>query len=185
MLLWRLGAVLLVRHPFHPCDWVAVERFLNRDMTHGCCGGRAMPVLLAGFERHDVARTDLLDGSVPTLHAAKARGDDQRLTERMRMPGRARAGLEGDVIAGDARGTDGRKQGIYTDRAGEILGRSPGRRLGSRLSNLHRMPPQRAGLAGTQAAHCPPARALRRTAPIRMTKDERARMTALNRKVAR
>ena len=83
-----------------------------------------MPVLLAGFERDDVARTDAFDRSAPTLHTAKAGGHDQRLAKRMRVPRRARAGLEGDMIAGDAGRIDGREQGIDTDRAGEIFRRS-------------------------------------------------------------
>ena len=61
-----------------------------------------MPVLLARLERDHVARTDLLDRPAPTLHAAKAGGHDERLAKRMRVPGRARAGLEGDVIAGNS-----------------------------------------------------------------------------------
>ena len=137
MLLWRRAAVLLIRHPFHPCDRVAVERFLNRDMAHGGCRRRAVPVLLAGFERDHVTRTDVFDPSAPTLHAAEAGGHDKRLTKRMRVPRRSRAGLEGDVIAGDARGIDGRKQGIDTDGACEILGRSPDCGLGACLPDLH------------------------------------------------
>ena len=100
-----------------------------------------MPVLLAGFERHHVARTDLLDRTAPPLHAAKACGDDQRLAKRMRVPGRARAGLEGDLIAGNARGIRGRKQRIDPHRAGELLGRTPHRRLRASLPDLLLLPP--------------------------------------------
>ena len=59
-------------------------------------GRRAVPVLLARREPDDVARPDLLDRPALALHAAAAGQHDQRLTERVRVPRRARAGLEGD-----------------------------------------------------------------------------------------
>ena len=98
-------------------------------------------MLLAGFERDHITRTDVFDRSAPTLHAAETCGHDERLAKRMRVPGRARAGLEGDLIAGNARGIRGRKQRIDPHRAGEILGRSPDRRLRASLPDLHLLPP--------------------------------------------
>ncbi len=54
-------AILLVGYVFHPIDGLAVEFFLNSDMTHG--GGRrsAVPMLLTWRKPHDIARPDLLD----------------------------------------------------------------------------------------------------------------------------
>jgi hypothetical protein len=50
-----------------------------------------------------LARPDFLDGTTPALHASDAASDDQRLTERMRVPGGPGARLEGDAGAGGAR----------------------------------------------------------------------------------
>jgi hypothetical protein len=51
---------------------------------------------------NDVTRPDFLDRTTLALRAATAGRDNQRLTERVRVPGGAGAGLEGDGIAGDA-----------------------------------------------------------------------------------
>ena len=48
---------------------------------------------------------DFLDWSTVALHASATGGDDQRLTERVRVPGGAGAGLEGDDRATDACGS--------------------------------------------------------------------------------
>jgi hypothetical protein len=58
-----------------------------------------MPVLLAGREPDHVARPDLLDGSAFALDPAAAGSDDESLTERMRVPCRPRAWLEGHAGA--------------------------------------------------------------------------------------
>ena len=61
---------------------------------------------------NDVAGADFLDGAARALRPAAAGGDDQRLAERMRVPGGARAGLEGDAgAAARAPGSGGSKSG--------------------------------------------------------------------------
>src|SRR5271166_4373542 len=95
--------VLLVADLLQPVDRLAAELFLNGDVGH--CGGgrRAVPVLLARREPHDVARSDLLDRAALALDPSAPRGDDQGLAERMGVPRCPRAGLEGDAGAGRAR----------------------------------------------------------------------------------
>ena len=61
-----------------------------------------MPVLLAWRNPYDISRPDLLDGPAPPLCASNAGRHDQRLTERVRVPCRAGAGLEGDARTGSA-----------------------------------------------------------------------------------
>lgn len=86
-------------------------------------------------EPDHVAGADLLDGATLALDPAAARGDDQRLPERVRVPGRAGAGLEGDQ--GPARpGRLGRaEQRVDPDGAGEPVlwalarGREPARMI--------------------------------------------------------
>src|ERR1700733_1369092 len=88
--------VLLVADLLHPLDRLAVERLLDGDVGHGGGGGGAMPMLLAGCEDHDVAGTNLLDRAAFALRPAAPCSDDEDLTERVGMPGRARARLETD-----------------------------------------------------------------------------------------
>jgi hypothetical protein len=42
-----------------------------------------MPVLLAGRDSDDVARSDFLNGITPSLDSTDAGGDDQHLAARM------------------------------------------------------------------------------------------------------
>jgi len=93
--------VLLVADVFHPVDDLAILLFPNGDVRHGCGGCGSVPVLLAGGEPDHIAGADLLDGAAFALGPAKTGGYDQRLAERMRVPGRARARLEGDAGALD------------------------------------------------------------------------------------
>jgi len=81
-------------------------------------------VLFAWRKPDYVAGPDLLDGAAPTLRTSTAEGDDQRLTERMRMPCGARAGLEGDACAPRRRWLWRIKEHIDTHSAGKILRRS-------------------------------------------------------------
>ena len=83
-----------------------------------------MPVLVAGRTPDDVAGADLDDRLAFALGPAAPGGDDQGLAERMGVPGRAGARLEGDI----GRGRAGRRrrgvQRIDADRPGEIVGGS-------------------------------------------------------------
>jgi hypothetical protein len=60
-------------------------------------------MFFAGLKPDDIARPDFLDGTTPTLHAPDAASDDQRLAERMRVPGGPGGRLESDAGAGRAR----------------------------------------------------------------------------------
>ena len=91
----------------HPVDYLAVLLLLNGDVRHASCRRRAMPVLLVRREPDHVTRTDLLDRAAFALNPAAAGRDDQGLTERMRVPCRARARLECDEGAPDAGGYNG------------------------------------------------------------------------------
>ncbi len=121
---WRsadAGKILFVGDLLEPFDVRAVERFLNRDMGHGGGRRRAVPVLVTGRAPDHVTGADFDDRAALALGPAAPGGDDQGLAERMGMPGAARAGLEGDAGAGDARRFGRRIQRIDANRAGEIL----------------------------------------------------------------
>src|SRR5690348_12871266 len=78
-----------------------------------------MPVLLTRLEPYDVAGTDLLDRASLALRTSEAEGDDERLTQWMCVPCRARARLEGDRGAGRAPGRRRREERIDANGAGE------------------------------------------------------------------
>jgi hypothetical protein len=84
----RIGDVL------QPLDVLAVEGLLNRDVGHGGGRRRAMPVFVPGRTPDDIARADLDNGLTLALRPAATGGDNQRLPQRMGVPGRARARLE-------------------------------------------------------------------------------------------
>ena len=89
-------ALAPVRDLLHPGDGRTVLPLRNGDMRHRAIGRRAVPVLLTRLEPDDVAGSNLLDQATFPLRAAETGGDKQRLAERVRMPGGARARLEGD-----------------------------------------------------------------------------------------
>jgi hypothetical protein len=97
------GAVLRVADVFQPIDHLAVKRFRNRNVRHRCGRRRAVPVLLARREPDDVAGPDLLDRAALMLREPAAGCHNQCLPQGMRVPGGARAGLECDAGAADAR----------------------------------------------------------------------------------
>src|SRR4051812_29125413 len=122
-------AVLLIGDVLHPVDGLAVALLLNGDMTHPRAGRGPVPVLLAGWKPDHVTRPDFLDWPALALRPSNARGDDQRLAERVRVPRRPCARLEGDQGHRDTGRIRGLKERINTDRAGEPLCRTFAGRL--------------------------------------------------------
>src|SRR2546421_12445772 len=88
------SSVLFVCDMFEPVDRLAIELLLNGDVRHRRGGRRAMPVLFAGGKPHDVTGANLFNRSAPALGAAGPGCHDQRLAERMSVPGSACAWLE-------------------------------------------------------------------------------------------
>src|SRR3954470_17829667 len=120
---------LIVADLLHPVDALPVEGLRDCDVGHRGGGGRAVPVLLAGRNPDHVAGADLLLRAAVALGPAAAGRDDQRLAERMRMPGRAGAGLEGHDGAGDTRRGAALEGRVDPHGSGEIVGRALGRGL--------------------------------------------------------
>src|SRR5882762_10117829 len=127
LLLIARPLVLLVGDLVHPVDNPAVELFLDRDMRHRRGRRCAMPMLFARRAPDDIAGTDNLDRPAPALHEAAAGRDDERLTERMRVPVTPRAWLERYVGAARPCRCGCLEKRVNAHRAGEILGR-PSRR---------------------------------------------------------
>src|SRR5665213_1097346 len=121
--------VLLVGHLLHPLDELAVEHLLDRDVSHRRGGRGTVPMSMARRAPNHVARADLDDGFALALRPSAASRDDERLTERMRVPGGACARFESHARARDTGRLRRRIQGINPDGAGEEI-------RGSLLSRL-------------------------------------------------
>ena len=80
-----------------------------------------MPVFGGVRNGNDITRPDFLNGTTPELNASRARCDDERLPVGMAVPGRAGAGFEGDLAAGDARMIVGSEQTRYSDISSESV----------------------------------------------------------------
>jgi hypothetical protein len=74
---------------FQPRDRDSIQRFLDGDMRHRAVGTRSVPVALPWVKDDDIARGDSFDRTSIALNPAKAIGDDEKLTKRMRMPSSA------------------------------------------------------------------------------------------------
>src|SRR2546426_11628390 len=103
-----------------------------------------MPMPLARRATDHVAGPDDLDRAAPGLHETAAGRDDERLTERMRVPIAACAWLERYIGAARPCGSGCLEKLVDAHRTGEILGRpsrSEERRVGkecrSRWSPYH------------------------------------------------
>src|SRR3954463_5430026 len=88
--------VLLVADLLHPLDRLAVERLLDGDVRHPRRRSRAVPVPLFRRAPDHVARTYLDLRPALALHPPAPLCDNERLPERVPVPGRARARLERD-----------------------------------------------------------------------------------------
>src|SRR2546430_1080384 len=124
-------AILLVRNLLHPIDVPAIDSFLNGDVTHGIGRGCTMPVLHARRNPHHVARLDLALLAAPVLNPARSGGDDQNLPGGVRVPGAARAGLEGHMARAHARLRTSAHERVDHHGARERLGRAFAGRAGS------------------------------------------------------
>ncbi|MNN76735.1 hypothetical protein D3C81_1931430 [compost metagenome] len=96
-----------------------------------------MPVFVAGRAPDDVACTNLDDGLAFALCPAAAGGDDQGLSERVGVPGRACSGLEGDTGNGHSGRFRREVQGVDSHSSGEPLLRAFDRGLRTWAFELH------------------------------------------------
>src|SRR5438874_4688904 len=107
-------------------------------MAHGRGLRRAVPVLLARRAYNDIAGANLAFRAVLAFHPAAAGGHDQPLAEGMRVPGAARAGLEGDERGRDAGRLCRREQRIDADSASEPVIRAFAGGLRAASFKLHK-----------------------------------------------
>src|SRR2546427_1832425 len=121
----------------HPADDLAVESLLDRDVRHRAVRRGAMPMLLSRRTRDHISGVDFFDGTSPALHEAAASGHNERLTQRMRMPGGAGAGLERDARTLHAPRSACLEQRFDAHLAGEPFLRSLARRSRTASLDVH------------------------------------------------
>lgn len=80
----------------HPFGSLAVECLGKSNVRHTHVLAGAMPMLGMGRDPDNITRPNLLNRTFPMLYEADTCGDDQRLAQRVGMPSRARARLEGN-----------------------------------------------------------------------------------------
>src|SRR5262245_13805993 len=96
-----------------------------------------MPMFLAGSENHNVTGANVLARAALALGAAAPGRDDEDLTERVRMPSRARAGFKSNRIAGRPRRSIRWKEWIDADHPRKIFRWPFGRGARTRSLDVH------------------------------------------------
>lgn len=110
---------------FHPLSSFAIQPLHNGDVGHGSDWRSAMPVFLPWRSPDHVSRANFLNPATPLLNSAVASRDDQRLAQRVGVPGAPGAGLEGYTGCLDARWIGRLDQGVNTHTTGKIPSCSP------------------------------------------------------------
>lgn len=89
---------------FHEISRLTIEVFLDGNMGYGSGGCGTMPMLFVGSDPGDIAWSDFPRGLTPELYQAASCCHDQGLTQRVDMPRRSCAWLEGDACPSLGRG---------------------------------------------------------------------------------
>src|SRR5439155_11906944 len=89
--------VLFAADLLHPAHDLAVEFFLDGEVRQRAVWRGPVPRFLSGRAGDYIPGMNLFDGTSPALHEATTRRHDERLTQRMGVPGRAGSRPERDV----------------------------------------------------------------------------------------
>src|SRR5207245_11764427 len=92
----------IVAYLFLPLHALPVDLLLNGDVRHARGRRGSMPVLLARRDPNNIAWPDVFDFPAPLLNPSRSGRDDQDLAQRVGVPRRSSAGLEGHEGAGPA-----------------------------------------------------------------------------------
>src|SRR5258708_25745618 len=117
-------AILSVADLLHPVDeGLLIDLFLNGDMRHRSGWGSTVPMLFTRWDPNDIAGMDLLNGTTLMLDPTAAGGDNEDLTQRMRVPGVTSTRLARNASAANAGWRVCIEQGVDTCGAGKIFSR--------------------------------------------------------------
>jgi hypothetical protein len=109
-------------------------------MRHGRSGCGAVPMFFAWREPDHIAGMNFFHRPAFALDPTATGGNDQRLPQRMRVPGGARARLECDARARHPCGRRRLKQRVNPHRAGKPVGRATVRWLRAHSFDFHLNP---------------------------------------------
>jgi len=137
----RLAGILCVGHRFEPSHVFAGLSFLHGDMFHTVFRGRAMPVFFVRRNPDGIPGANVTHRPAPRLHPSDARGDEKRLTERMRMPGGPRTWLEPHPSRSNASRIRRLDNWILPYRSGEARRAHPARGPRSTSDDIHMVSP--------------------------------------------
>lgn len=129
--------ILFVADFLQPIHGFAIKLFLDGNVGERGSRRRAMPMLLARGEPDNVAWPDFFDRTFPALHPTETGGDDQRLAERVGVPGGSSPRLEGDDGARNSGWFCRLEGGIDSDRACEPIGGTFAGRLRAGSLDVH------------------------------------------------
>ena len=132
-----LALIFIVADFLHPVYGLAVVMFQDGYVCHRCRWSRTVPMFLARRAPDDIARPDFSFQSSVAFDPTTAGGNDQRLSERVRVPCCSSTGLEGDTNGEDACGLGRLRQRVNPDGSGEVLIWPLARRLGPVSLDLH------------------------------------------------
>jgi len=120
----RARVVFFVRNLLHPTRRAsAFAGLLQSEMHEDVPRRRAVPVLDVGLEDNRVARLHGARLFAFYLNSPDSRQNMKHLSQRMRVPRRARSGRKCHTYSVQARGLRGNRNGIEPDTAREPLGR--------------------------------------------------------------
>src|SRR5437660_2093995 len=129
--------VLFAAYLLHPAHDLAVEFLLDGEVRQRAIWRGAMPMFLSGRTRDHISGMNLFDATPPALHEAPTRRHDERLTQRMGVPGRAGSRLERDVRTLRATRSGCLEQRLDTHLTGEPFRRSFARRSRGTSLDVH------------------------------------------------
>ena len=129
--------VLLLSHMLHPIHHLPIQPLLHRDMRHPGRSAGPMPMLFSRRKPNHIPRPNLLHRPTFTTNPTTTSRNNQRLPQRMRMPGRPCSRLKRDARPGHQRRIWRRKQRINPHRPRKPIRRPLTRSRSPYPLNLH------------------------------------------------
>lgn len=117
-----LALVLLVADMLQPVNSLTVKPFLNGNVRHGCSWRGTVPMFLTRREPDNIPWPNLFNRSAQALDPATALCHNQRLAQRMRVPGGPRSWLEGHAGTSRTSWIGSLEKRVNANCTSEILG---------------------------------------------------------------